>query len=120
MKNSFITEYGKEKYITYIHVNEEYFEVEVSVYRRPIGIWQWIACILWDASYGERLDGELFGKEDFDIDLNAIPTAMPTAQQIIDKAKSFTKSAITQYYAKHIRENKLKNLKKDVDKLLTM
>jgi hypothetical protein len=116
MRNSFITEYGKEKYITYIHVNEEYFEVEISVYRRPIGIWQWIACILWDASCGERLDGELLNRKSFDVNSDT----MPTAQQIIDKAKVYTNNAIWRYYEKHIRENKLKNLKKDIDKLLTM
>ena len=116
MRNSFITDYGKERYITYINVNKEYFEVNISIYRRPIGFWQWFACIFWDASYGEMLDSELFCRDDFGVNSNIIPTA----QQIIDKAKSYTKSAILSYYAKHFRENKLKNLKKDIDKLLSM
>jgi hypothetical protein len=113
MRNSFITEFGKEKYVTYININKEYFEVDIQVYRRPIGFWQWFAWFFWEASYGEMLDEDLFGKEDFD-------APMPTAQQIIDKAKCYTNNAISRYYAKHIRENKLKNLKKDIDKLLTM
>lgn len=120
MRNSFITEYGKEKYITYINVNKEYFEVDIQVYCLPIGIWQWIACILWDASCGEMIDRVMLYKEDFDMDPNAVPTAMPTAQQIIDKAKEHTKSEIVRYYEKHIRENKLKNLQKDIDKHLSM
>ena len=108
MRNSFVTEHGKEKYITYINVNEEYFEVNISVYRRPIGFWQWVACILWDASYGEMVDSELFCRDNFGVNSNVIPTA----QQIIDKAKVYTNNAIMQYYAKHIREIKLKNLQK--------
>ena len=112
MRNSFITEYGKEKYITYIHIDEEQFQVDIAVYRRPIGFWQWVACILWDASCGEMLARDWFYKDDFN-------TPMPTAQQIIDKAKYFTNNAISRYYDKHIRENHLKNLKKDIDKLLT-
>ena len=113
MKNSFITNHGKEKYITYINIDEEEFQVDISVYRRPIGFWQWFACILWDASYGEMIEKESFYKDDFN-------THAPTAQQIIDKAKCYTNNAIMRYYAKHIKEIRLKNLKKDIDKLLTM
>lgn len=117
MANSFITEFGKEQYITYINVDEKHFEVDIQIYRRPMTFWQRVACLFWDASYGQMIDRITLEREDFDIPHRDTKT-IPSAQQIVDKAKAHTRTALLWYYDKKIKENRLKNLQKDIDKLL--